>query len=339
MKLQLLTILTALAVIPSTWGMTLKADIKGNTIHWDQVHQLGGNELTPSFWHVVSGLRPTAKWVPGGLSGAVSAEVRLTYGSEIAIVPLRMKGFEYNTGTASPVEGDGQTGVLCPGASFSGGIVKVTDIVGCIYPTSLVTTDAVTPYSFIRPIIEMDNADILAALDGMPAGRYVGMLPVSSFYDFYLSSVRTRHHENYQIRFEFDYEPSILTDVAISGSSELVTRYDVNGERVSADTTFTGTATGIFTNGLILSLNPTRIRYEMDGPNLSTLPYSVDCLECNMASLVDNGNVNTYETTIPASGTTVIPFNIKVSFTDVELDTLENGNYSDTFYVLFEAGI
>ncbi|OTW00268.1 hypothetical protein [Vibrio parahaemolyticus] len=338
MNAQRISLIALLLSTQTAWGMTLKAEIHGRNIEWDQVQQLESHLFTPSFWHVVNGLRPTSEWVPGGLVSASPTEVVLTSGGTRVNVPIEIAGYEYNTGSANPTLGQSQSGLLCSG-HYTGGIVQVKGAAQCLFTNSLTTSTAYNLYSFIRPLVKLDTNQLLKALEGNPAGRYVGSVAVGSFYDFYQSGIRSRYHDNYQIRFEFDYEPSFVFEVDVVGDSELTPEYGLGNGLVSGETTFDVRASGWFTDGVTMSLSRSRVDYQMTGPGQTILPYSIECLECDKPILVKDGSVQNGSSTAPGSQTNEIPFRLRVSFDDVELSTLENGRYSDTFYLLFEPGV
>ncbi|WP_157806438.1 hypothetical protein [Vibrio salilacus] len=323
----------------SASAMTFKAYIKRNEIQWKDVVEVDNNTFTPSFWYVESGLKPTREWIPGGLTATSPSEVRLTSGNESVVLPLTVSGFEYNIGSTNAVLGRTQSGLLCSG-NYTAGIVKVIGQAGCLHPHALITTNAYNPYSFIRPLIKIETEKLSKIFEGKPAGYYVGSIAVGSFYDYYLpSSLRTRYHANYQIRFEFNFQPAFVFSVDITGESELKPHYSPKADYVSGESVFNGRASGWFSDGLMMTLNRSRINYEMKGPQLTKIPYSIECLECDTPLLVSKGLVKNYTATVQGNRTEEIPFRLKVSFTDIDLSTLENGQYNDTFYLIFEPKI
>ncbi|TOK18359.1 hypothetical protein CGI23_24205 [Vibrio parahaemolyticus] len=348
MLTRVLLAVTLLASLGAN-ATTLKAELKGGSWRWTNAVPFSGDasNIVPSRWNVADGLAPSQEVVLGGLMTSGVKTASLSFGGERVEFPLNVLGFEYNLGELSGrVEnGEPQTGTLCSTYGSFSSQIGLTGSAMCIAPTSYKVTDGLVsanPYSFIRPIIQsIDTGSISALFSGKPPGRYIGSVPVTSFYDYYVpgSSIRTRHQSVDVITIEVDYEPSFLTQLTLSGDDELKNLYNKIENTVSGSTQYKIDAKGWFSNGLSVSLLTTRDNYEMKGPSLTTLPYSIDCIGCAEPSLVEGGTVKTSKTSVPGTDTANITFDLKVNFTDVDLDTLENGHYSDSFILFVEAGL
>ncbi|EPN4952616.1 hypothetical protein ACT0HV_000571 [Vibrio diabolicus] len=323
-------------------GTTFKAELVGEQLRFKNAYTLDGSHIVPSNWSVVSNLPTTEKWVPGGLLSVAPATLKLQSGSDSVDVPFNIVGFEYNTGSAGPTIGDSQSGNICNNESFTNGIATVTDGVACTLSHALVHTSSVNPYSFIRPVVEVDPLDVAQAFEGKPQGRYLGSISVANFFDYYFHSsnnVRTRHVSNNHIALEIDYIPAYITSVDITGDEEMFVRYEFGNNTVSGEATFQGVAQGQFVNGLKVSLLPSRVDYFLNGQGSTFIPYGIDCLGCEWSRLVENGVVVKDTTKIPSSNVNRIDFAIRVFFDNADLDNLETSKYDDAFVLMFEPDV
>ena len=332
-----------LFLIPTlTVANTLKAQLNAGNLRWVNAYSISGGEqrFVPSSWSIVDNLIPADRWYPGALTSSSPNLLVLNSGNATVSVPFQVVGFEYNTGSAGPVEGSIESNG-CPESAFSTGIVQVIGV-ACFHSRELINHSTVTPYSFIRPVIEIDTQGLKDAFVGKPEGIYRGTVNVGNQYDYIINNndnIRTRQYSNETIILEVDYEPSFLSSVEIVGNSEIRPIYDLNVNKMSGDTIFNGVAHGWFSNGLKLSLNPGRTEYKMTGPASTQLPYSIECIGCEDNRLVENGKVINIQTNLPGEGVPTINFGIKVGYKDIDLDSVENGYYFDKFTLLFEPGI
>lgn len=332
-------VLCASSVVGAT---TLRAELTAGNFRWDNANPLSGQKFVPSMWDIVDQLPPTKVWLPGGLFGSVPNDLTLTAAGESVTIPFEVVGFEYNTGSANPTKGQVVTGSVCNDVDYSSGIVRVVDGIGCTYSHTLAMTAAFNPYSFIRPVFELDQVALKAAFKGKPKGVYRGSVAVTNFYDYgfsLYSGVRSRHYDTTPITVEIDHKPAFITSVVITGDHELRTIYDYSRDVVSGKTILNGVANGSFLNGMTVSLRKSRTDYSMKGPSATTIPYSIECIGCDDPLLVNEGLVQHLQTRVPGVDTAQVNFDLKISFSDVALNTVEVGTYSDTFVLFFEPDV
>ncbi|WP_132941821.1 hypothetical protein [Vibrio crassostreae] len=321
----------------------MTAELTAGNLRWNNANSIsGGQHYTPSQWSVVNNLPPTQEWVPGGLLNNTPTMLTLTSGGSAVDVPFKVIGFEYNTGSVMPNIGSLQAGSTCSGANSSGKVIRVTGVSGCLYKHSLIYDSTFSPYSFIRPIVDIDTGVLVDAFNGLPKGVYRGTINVSNFYEYIApssSGIRARRIKDIPLTLEVDYEPSFISSVTFNGDRELKVFYDLTSNVVRGETMFVAQAQGWFTNGLSISLLPSRTNYVMKGPSLTEIPYSIECLDCRSVVLVEEGNVVTAETSREGENAATLNLNIRVSFQEVDLNSVESGLYSDTFILVFEPDV
>lgn len=341
--------MVAVMMIPLvSYGSTLTGELKGNNWRWISAVPSSGNSahIVPSRWNITNSLPPATEVVLGGATDTNEKVVALSSGGASINLPVSVVGFEYNLGDLSSKFQDGevQTGTLCDMYGSLSSFVGLAGSSSCVsqksykIPSEL---NSATPYAFVRPIIKFPNsASITSAFAGKPQGKYVGSVSVSSFYDYYIpgTSIRTRNYSVDVVNIEIDYESSFISRVTLFGNSEIPSLNDKDNT-VSGYGKFKIDAEGWFSNGLNISLLPSRSVYEMQGPLFTKIPYSINCVGCAHHQLVESGSVINKNTSAPGSSTTNIKFDIDVSFTDVDLETLESGFYSDDFILFIEAGL
>lgn len=210
----------------------------------------------------------------------------------------------------------------------------------------------VSPFTHARPVFVIRNEAALlqAFANGRePQGTYAGQVMVAASYDYERRGVRIRRDWSFPLQLTIKHVPSVLTAVTLTSATNglMTPRYYAQGSQtwVRGETTFTGAATGVFTQGLQLRLKQSD-RYQMKAVTLSAdgpqgeIPLSVECATCGTKALVTKGvpasGLVTRGTEIAGANVTSIPLSIRVSFTDVALDTLQLGMYQGQFSLVFE---
>lgn len=324
-------------------AIIMHAELSAGNLRWSNANaRSGGQYYTPSQWSVVNNLPPTNEWVPGGLLNSTSSTLTLISEGTVIDVPFEVIGFEYNTGSVMPSNGTLQSGSVCSKTDSSGKVIRVTGVGGCLYENSLTYGGTFSPYSFIRPIVGIDTVALTDAFNGFPKGVYRGTVNVSNFYDYVVPSsggITARRVKNIPITLEVDYEPSFISSVAINGDRELTVFYDLDRNVVRGETILVAQAQGWFTDGLSISLLPNRTNYALTGPSMTQIPYSIECLDCSSVMLVNEGNVVTTETKRAGANSASLGLSIRVSFQDVDLNSVESGLYSDNFILVFEPDV
>lgn len=321
-------------------AVTIKVQLENSNLKWDNAIEMLNNQFVPSNWDIVKGLTPTKSWVPGGVNQATPATITLSYAGQNVTIPFKVIGFEYNTGAVSPSKGEAESG-SCSDINFSNTIIRVSGNVNCNYSHRLNTTTAYSPYSFIRPIFTINQADLIAAFNGKVKGKYIGSVSVSSFYYFYYdnedSNIKSKFHHNHIVNLEVDYRSDFITSVSISGEREIPIIYHDN--KISGEILLNGNISGFFSNGVKVSLKSTKDNYFLTGPSLMTIPYSIQCLSCEQSSLVNNGLVVNRNSRLLGSRVSSINFKLKVFYQDIDLSNLDTGYYNDSFVLIFEPDV
>lgn len=143
------------------------------------------------------------------------------------------------------------------------------------------------------------------------------------------------------------YAPAVLSDLTLTsptGGVMTPAYYGRDGvQYAKGNAVYNGVATGIFPNGLRLFLK-NGDSYNMVGPDSTSIPFSVVCVQCDQSLLVDKGvialpDLDTTGTTIPGVNVSAINFDISIDFMDVPLSTLQTGYYQGRFSLLFEPNL
>ncbi|WP_159737756.1 hypothetical protein [Vibrio atypicus] len=313
----------------------VKISVEGKRVHWSNAIALGSNTWVPSLWQHVSHLTPTQSWLPGSWATATPTSVTLRSGSESAVLPARVIGLEYNTGSVIPLKGKVGGETSCTGSVQNGNHIQLKGQ-QCYLSHWLDTGNAITPFSFTRPIVELSDQQILSALDGKSAGVYFGSVALTSVYRYLFNQVETLHYLNHNVWFEIDYQPTAIYSAQVSGDYRLLPVYDFNRNQVSARTQFTVDVTGHFSQGVKVSLASHKLDYFLQGPALSKVPYSIDCLQCENQSLVKQGAVVYSDSVVGRGSQSHVQFNLQVYFEQQDLGEIEPGDYQDTFTLILQ---
>lgn len=318
-----------------------KAIFDGTTLRWSSAYSIRADDhLVPSHWDIPGNTIPTSEWLPGGFFSPPPTTINLVGPGGVINVDIDLKGIQYNVGSANPTNGT-VPGNICPDTFGAGGEFTVGGADQCYYDNSLVNDKITQPYSFIRPIFHIDPVDLESQLEGKDSGIYRGTVIWSNFYDYIFDSsgVYTRQINSHHLVIEIDYQGAVITDVQLVGDGIMDTIYNTQNQ-VSGSTQFRGSVSGRIPSGVRLSLKDTTGPYELINSGATSLiPYTVSCLGCSDSNLVVDGVVIEDQTTVNSSDGTFASFSLQVSFTDVDLSNLEEGNYSDSFSLIFEPEI
>ncbi|MNP25141.1 hypothetical protein D3C76_1179360 [compost metagenome] len=194
-----------------------------------------------------------------------------------------------------------------------------------------------------------DTAAILQAFRDANAapGNYFSQVSIPLSYDYERRGVRIRYNWSLPLSLAITYSPAILNDLTLTsptGGAMAPAYYSSGGvQYAKGQAIYKGVATGVFSNGLRLFLKRGD-NYSMTGPNSTSIPFSVVCMQCAQQLLVDNGvmtlpDLDTTGTTIPGVNVSTINFDINIDFTDAPLSMLETGAYQGRFSLLFEPNV
>lgn len=330
-------------------SVTLNGSLKGDDLRWLNGIQQSGY-LTPSNWTPMSGVQPTTEWVPGTFMNNQpdSFILQNTSGDSVTISASTV-GIQYNLGQASGYFtdfGSGPSGLSICGTSQ----VNSSDstVIGdkCIADKSYVSTNSYTPFQFARPILSIDEVQLVQAFKDakVPTDYYTGTVVVHPFYAYKSPTGNWTYStsNNIVVTVAIRYEAANLSSIRKFGTGVIHPLYNVEAHTVSGSTRYVITADGSFTEGLKLTFT-----HDGDGDfNLKhdnadkSIPYSIDCEKCADQFVVKDGKINVAngETTLPGEGDN-IEFQFKIHYDNVGLENIETGSYNDSFTVYFEENI
>ncbi|GEM77632.1 hypothetical protein [Vibrio sagamiensis] len=320
--------------------------VQGDKLTW-QSAQTTASGLTPAVWDLPISLPSAEKITPGGPSSAFERQLMLRGAGTTVYVPLTIEGVSYRlTSNTSMSKNKDSASTTVSGNSAV--------VMGAGVGNSTVTLSTLsTPFSHYRPMIQSIDANKwLNAFKSSGAGKgvYQGVINYSIPYDYNRDNVLVRYIVPATLVVSLDYNPAELNSVNVIGSDIIQPQYYGYPERlVSGSTQYMIDASGLFPNGVIMSL----IGLQSDNYKLwstSTSPqigidYSVECTHgCKGATrIITDGapDINSLNNglTIDSADNTSAQATIRVSFSDQKLSELEGDVYTGTFVLLFEAGI
>lgn len=354
-RLYKASLLVGLLAAGSAHAFTANVSIAGEEVRWRNATGSESRRVLTD-WTPISGLPTTTSWAPGMFLATTPTTINLAGPGGSVEVPIKFIGMEYNLGRSGGSE-DSTLNVPgpCAGGNFSGSIASVEDssqsICGANYSVS--TTSSVAPFYFYRPIFEMNDTELSEALNDIAGsgGTFSGTVPLSLVY-YYTSNGGALTY--YQISETFTLSANVaaseITSVHIQaksaggeggGSTGIIRpEYDTSTRTVSGEVTFVIDAKGSFHQGLNMTLQDTGT-YELKGEHTGlTIPYSILCDICEDPLLVDKGSVKAQTTKIgDSSYQTQYLFDLRVRYDDISAVDVETDTYSDTFFLIFEAGL
>lgn len=329
------------------WGHALaipvEAEIKGDSFRWVSAQSsFGNNGVATSVWATPAQLVPAESFIPGGSLVASLPVSMVGPGGSSVPLTVQLLGMEYNSPEATSITSVAGGSAL---VSLSGTLVQVQG--QGMGNKDIVLSREVTPFTHARPVISLgDSASIVRAFLDANAqpGTYNSQISIPLSYDYERAGVRIRYNWTLPVTVTINYTPAILNDVTLTSPTAgvMTPRYYSNGgvKYAAGDAVYHGVASGYFSNGLRLRLK-TGDNYEMNGPGGTSIPFSVNCMQCEQSALVDNGamtlpDLDNTGTRIPGTNVPTINFTIGIAFSDVELSTLQSGTYQGVFVLLFE---
>lgn len=338
--------LLALSVWNPVFAIPVGAEIKGDSFRWTSAESAVAGDVATAVWATPVGLVPANSYIPGA-SNLASMPVSLVgpKGSNVQL-PLQLTGMQYISPHFAGLAVTPNAGSA--NVTTNGPWIRVEG--NGLGDQSVLLTKEVTPFTHARPTISLgDTAAILQAFrdaDAAP-GNYFSQVSIPLSYDYERNGVRIRYNWSLPLSLTINYAPSMLSDLALTsptGGAMTPAYYSSGGvQYAKGQAIYNGVATGLFSNGLRLFLKRGD-SYSMTGPNSTSIPFSVMCMQCAQQLLVDNGvmalpDLDTTGTTIPGVNVSTINFDINIDFTDVPLSTLQTGAYQGRFSLLFEPNV
>ncbi len=313
----------------------IKVKVEGNKVHWANSLLVQGSLRAPTFWQHAQSITPTQSWLAGSWTQTPPNNIPLTNGKDSINLPLYVSGLEYNTGSVSPVMGKSSALNLCDSDNYSGNLINVVGA-NCYAANWLDNGQVVTPFAFTRPLFELTESQILNALSGKSAGLYFGHIHLTSVHRFLLGSVESQYFMAHSVAVEIEYTPSVIYSAQVSGNPRLTPVYQFDQQQVSARTDFSVRVNGYFSQGLAIALSPSKSDYQFNGPNHSVIPYSILCVQCTDGQLVRDGAIIHSQTTVKTGSQTSVQFDLKVYFDQLNLQSVEAGEYWDAFTLILQ---
>lgn len=317
---------------------TLKGKFEGGQIVWNNVMELQSDYFSPTWWSPSHKLPPVQSWVAGGFHSAPPSTVSLSNGVDQVTANITLVGVQYQI-TESGLSENPESGQACAFRHRSGAVLSLVGAAGCQYDQRFQYTAAITPYSFTRPIFQIDQQALYTQLVRSSPGVYRGVMTMSTFYDYFSpGGARARYVDNQQVFVEIDNQPSYITRVVVGPSDEqaFVMRYDRLNNELSGQARFQVSVEGYFAQGLTVSLDSGRSQYLMRESGGAEFPYTILCHGCRDSRLVEQGMPSLTSTVVPGNATTQLALELEVFFEQIALDGLVDGLYSDAFSLYFE---
>lgn len=320
-----------------TQAAAMRGTITGNKVDWIGAMKVsGGNFYTPTGWDIIHNLEATQRWTPATHATATPGQLNLSGSSGSVSAAIKVVGLEYNMGNLKPNQSGnaGSCGVL----SMSDSTVALLGE-SCRSNLDFTYTSRANPFYFTRPIVEVNETELLSEFEGMEMGKYIGSVSLVARYEYYTSSgALTYRNVPYTFEVELDYQPSYLTSVTVLGNGVIEPVYNTQERTVSGSTSFNVNASGYFNNGIKLRF--INRDYALDGP--TKIPYSIQCQgACSASDIVQEG-VLLQESIIVSEGQSNmrnIDFLLDVGYENIHKDQVETGSYNDTITIVFEENL
>ncbi|PSW20631.1 hypothetical protein C9I98_07215 [Photobacterium sanctipauli] len=328
---------------------TLSGRLIGGELSWlNGMKQ--GDHVTLSNWQVMGNLQPTSEWVPGTFIGTPPKELEMTSdtGGDVT-VPISVIGLEYGLGQASGIftqQGPAHPSYnICDDVSRTSGTARLIGS-NCTAPFSYLSEgELYTPFQFARPILSVDEQDLVNAFRSkkQPSGVYVGTARVTPAYLFRspTGNWTYRNAVSVPVTVQIRYEAANLESIEVLGNGVMPAEYDTANHQVSGSTEFIVKAQGYFTEGLQMTfMDDGDGEFELDHTDTSldaSIPYSITCDDCDENRIISEGKLllTDGETYVPGEGNS-IEFVLRAHYNNIGAEQVETGNYSDAVIVLFE---
>ena len=332
----------------SSFAVTLVGVIEGGELRWTNAREVG-SYIVLSNWKPVGGLTPTSEWAPGTFLSTPNSDVTLSGPKEDVAIEFGVVGVEYGLGQAADkfVE-RGDT----PFGARECDVLQMQNSRAMLVGTNCTTSETYstgssnvqyTPFQFVRPIIQADSDAIMRAFEGIEpvAGLYTGAIFLQPTYYFTSASGTwtNRYAASVPVNVQIRFVPANLENVDIVGNGVIKPSYDTVNYEVSGETTFDITATGVFTEGIKLTLDDTDYDLEFETEGVASIPYSISCSGgCEHTELVLEGVLNQPDTIVTGTDTEV-SFQLKVHYDDLKAGEVETGHYNDQFVIYLEEAL
>ena len=329
------------------WMLTAMPYVQAATIH---VQVKGPNYTSttnsegevPNVWVQAPNLQPVDKWIPGGLTNTPrDVTIRVSNGSKTVNIDVTLKGIEYFI-DPSVFTTEAATGVtICPTVKQNG-FARYLEGGKCYDRSVFVSKNGtIDPFNLVRPVLEIDESALIEAFKNAsaPEGTYRGSVVVNYTFIGYKGGVKAARYISFPLELVVDYQPTYITSVNLPNVAEITPDYEKNTGRVE----LFGSVSGAFVNGLSISLLSVgeKSDYTLKSEShLSEIPYNVSCVTCSPTQLVEDGAVKNMKVVAGAGiESAMLSFTLLIDYNNLDLSTIDGGNYSDSFILMFEANL
>ncbi|MBE8574170.1 hypothetical protein [Vibrio sp. OPT18] len=296
----------------------------------------------PSYWELPLRLPAAQSVIPGGVTNNGARTVDVSSNGVFVSLPITVKGMVYRLSSraATFVESSGLANV-----GGDGNEVLVTGMGAGNKQIELEKLES--PITHFRPYLEsVDGIAWMNAFKGSPKGIYQGVLPITAFYDYVRDGIRVRYTLSFSLSVVVDYTPTFLHSIDVSDDHIMAVKHHYP-LKVSGETTYTVTATGYFTNGILVSLLAPESGDYFSLKSASgekEIKYNVTCMsgcEGETQYIIDGiSNITSDRpAVISAVNTDRAIAKIKVDFAPVSELEFSGETYTGKFVLMFEARV
>lgn len=348
-------LLAALLPAVPAQATQLLFDVLGERISYDTMVGQPGR-YTTALWMNTSKVGPAYAWVPGQLDTSGPTTITLSGNGHSTTFDLELKGVVYGgiSGNLAKVTAPSGIGGSAAGAQ-EGSSYTVYSGAAQSFGTEMyqsTTTARHSPFTMVRPLFNLDTTALLAALKGLPSGTYTAALPLSYRYKVQYEQGGVWSHEirPLALTFQVQYLGLSLDKITVTGTGNITPVYEQHSSRVSGETSWTVSATGMMPAGISMTFEQPDRQFEMKPAVASekqssaqVIPYNLTINNTNSVmgsgepnTLVQNGKIIAGADTViikPASGTERLDFKLDADFSQ---GYIPSGTYMDQFTVMFQ---
>ena len=328
----------------------LLLDVTADRVNYSSLQGAAGQQTTAGW--IPASPHPAHAWIPGQLDtiGRQTLSLSSSDGNTVDI-SLVLKGIVYGGisgfNQVSPPPGlGGSAGGSVQGNSYAIYSGAANAFASQMYQAASGTT---TPFTLVRPIFDLNESAMLAALNGKPSGTYNGTLTVKYRYrvQYTAGGIWTYEVRPLVLTVQIRYLAQVLDSLTMVGNGVFTPKYTVHSTEVTGETSWTFNATGAMPAGIyMMFMTPPDKRFAMTKTGAAKgdpdLPYNL--MISNDNSAMGGGSPNQLITNgvlapgarrvviVPTNGVEQLGFSLKASFRS---DYVTSGTYSDQIPLMF----
>ena len=330
----------------------LLLDVTADRVNYSSLQGAAGQQTTAGW--IPASPAPAHAWIPGQLRTIGPQRLSLSSSDGNTVdINLDLKGIVYGGisgfNQVSPPTGlGGSAGGSVQGNSYAIHSGGSDAFASQMYQAASGTT---TPFTLVRPIFDLDESAVLAALNGQPTGTYHGTLTVNYRYRVKYAS-GSGNYWTYEARplvltVQIRYLAQVLDSLTMVGNGVFTPKYTVHSTEVTGETSWTFNATGTMPAGIyMMFMTPPGKRFAMTKTGAAEgdpdLPYNL--MISNDNSAMGRGSPNQLITDgmlapgarrvviVPTNGVEQLGFSLKANFRS---GYVTSGTYSDQIPLMF----